>query len=138
MAGFIPNAWLARLEEATAGKTAISTGTRYLGLATSLPTDRQTATLGSISEVTTAGYARVAVPAFAAATTTAPVRITTPTTFTFAALSADMIVPANYAFLTDAASGTSGLIMYVFELSEPVLGLSGEPITVPGNTLIIE
>jgi hypothetical protein len=66
------------------------------------------------------------------------VQITTPTAFSFDALTADMDVPANYAFLTEAATGTSGDIRYIFDLAEPVLGKTGEPINVPASTLIIE
>ena len=138
MAGYVPNPWLARLQEALVGRTAITTATVYLGLATAVPDDPYSATLATITEVSTAGYARKVVPAFSAATLVDPVQITTPTAFTFNALTADMAVPANYAFLTDAASGTVGGLRYIFELTEPILGRTGEPISVPANTLIIE
>jgi hypothetical protein len=138
MAGYVPNAWVARLLEATTGKTAITTGTVYLGLALAVPTDPLTSTLATVTEVTTAGYARIAVPAFGSASTVYPVQITTPTAFNFAAMSADMASPANYAFLTDALTGTAGNLRYIFELIEPVLGKAAEPINIPANTLIIE
>lgn len=138
MAGFVPNGWAARLLEATAGKTAITAGTVYLGLAWTMPDDPLTATLSTISEVNTAGYARIAVPAFGAATTVAPVKITTPTAFSFAALTADMALEAPYAFLADVVSGTAGNLRYVFQLEIPILGKAGEPLTVPASTLIIE
>lgn len=138
MAGFVPNTWAARLLEATAGRTAISTATVYLGLAWSVPEDPLTATLANIQEVNTAGYARVAVPAFSAAVTTTPVKILTPTAFSFAAMSADMDREANFAFITDAQTGTTGNIRYLFELEVPVLGKSGVPLTVPASTLVIE
>lgn len=138
MAGFVPNEWAARLLEATAGRTAVAAGTVYLGLAHSLPDDPLTSTLANITEVTTAGYARVAVPAFSAATTTPPVRTTTPTAFSFAAFTADMPYEANFAFLTDAASGTAGTLRYIFQLEVPVLGRTGEPLNIPASTLILE
>lgn len=138
MAGFVPNAWAARLLEATAGRTGTGVGTVYLGLAHALPTDPLTSTLANITEVTTAGYARIAVPSFSAASTTPPVRITTPTAFAFAAFTADMPYEANYAFLTDALSGTSGTLRYVFQLEVPVLGRTGEPLNIPASTLTIE
>ena len=143
MAGFVPNEWAARLLEATAGKTAITTSAVYLGLAVNIPTDPLTATLDTIEEVvevvdTGIGYSRVAVPAFNAATGTAPVKITTPTEFSFTAFTADQTVEANYAFLTDAASGTAGTLRYVFELEVPVLGRAGQPLNIPASTLIIE
>lgn len=138
MAGFVPNKWAARLLEATAGKTAITPGTLYLGLALALPDDPLTSDLSSIVEVSTAGYARVAVPVFNAATTSTPVKILTPTAFTFPALTADMTDAANYAFLADVPSGAGGTLRYVFGLELPILGLVGEPINVPASTLIIE
>lgn len=138
MAGFTPNAWAARLLEATAGKTAITAGTVYLGLALEVPEDPLTATLANITEVTTAGYARIAVPAFSAATTVAPIKETTPTAFSFAATSADMTLAANWAFLTDVLAGTAGIIRYVFALEYPVLGRAGVPINIPASTLVIE
>lgn len=139
MAGYVPNEWVARLLEATVGRTATSAGTVYLGLALTLPEDPLTATLATIQEVTTTGYARKAVPAFDAAVLgVTGMQVTTPTAFSFNALTADMEIPANYAFLTDAAAGTAGTIRYIFELAEPVLGKAGEPINIPASTLIIE
>jgi hypothetical protein len=138
MAGLVPNAWAARLLEATAGRTAITTGTVYLGLALSVPDDPLTSILSNISEVTTTGYARKAIPAFSAATTTAPVKITTPTAFSFDAFTVDQDLPAYWAFLTDAASGTAGTLRYLFNLEVPVLGRAGEPLNIPASTLVIE
>ena len=138
MAGFVPNAWAARLLEATAGKTAITASTLYLGLATAMPNDPLTATLANLTEVTTAGYARKQIPAFGSASTTAPIKITTPTAFSFNAFTEDQATPANWAFLTDAASGTVGTLRYIFQLEVPVLGRNGEPLNIPASTLIIE
>jgi hypothetical protein len=138
MAGYVTNPWAARLLEATAGKTAITTGTVYLGLALTIPDDPLTATLANITEVTTAGYARIAIPAFSAATTTAPIKITTPTAFSFAAFTADQATEANWAFLADVLSGTAGILRYLFQLEVPVLGRTGEPLNIPASTLILE
>lgn len=138
MAGFVPNAWAARLLEATAGKTAITTGTVYLGLALTVADNPLTSTLATITEVSTAGYARIAVPAFSSATTTPPLKITTPTAFSFAAFSADQTLEAPWAFLTDVISGTAGNLRYLFQLANPVLGLAGNPLSIPASTLVIE
>lgn len=138
MAGFVPNAWAARLVEATAGKTAITTASMYLGLASAIPEDPLTATLANITEITGGGYARKVIPAFDSATTTAPVKITTPTAFSFTAPTSDWTQAALYAFLTDAASGTAGTLRYLFELQLPVQGLTGQPISIPASTLVIE
>lgn len=138
MAGFVPNEFRAVLLEATAGKTTVTLGTVYLGLATALPADPQTTSLATLTEVTTSGYARKAIPAFNAASVVAPVQIVEPTAFSFNALTADMTVPALYAFITPASSGTASLVRYVFELPAPLQGRNGEALTVPANTLIIE
>lgn len=138
MAGIITKTWAGRLLEATAGRTAISAGTVYLGLAIAVPDDPSTATLSNITEVTTAGYARKAIPAFNAADITARPVITTPTLFSFNNLTADMTQGAPYAFLTDVASGTAGILRYIWLLPAPVLGVTGVPITVPASALTIE
>lgn len=138
MAGFVPNPWAARLLEATVGKTAITAGNVYFGLAWSMPEDILTATLATINEVDTPGYARKQIPAFDAASLVAPIRITTPTEFAFDALTEDMTVPAGWAFITDAAAGTAGDIRYIIELETPVLGRLGVPLSIPASTLVIE
>lgn len=138
MAGYVPNAFRALLLEALAGRTTMSSATVYLGLATAIPEDPLTATLTNITEVTTTGYARKAIPAFNAASTTPPIQITTPTAFSFTAFTADMATPAYYAFVTAAASGTASPIRYIFELPSPVLAVSGVPVNIPANALIIE
>lgn len=137
MAGYIPNLYRATLLEVLAGRTAASTATVYLGLATSLANDPQTTTLANMVEVTTAGYARKAIPAFSAAGNNPP-QITTPTTFSFNALTADMLLPANWAFITNGSSGTGGDLRYIFDLADAVLGRNGEPINIPASSLIIE
>lgn len=138
MAGFVPNQFLGKVLEAIAGRTSISSTTVYLGLAVSLPEDPATVTLANLIEVTTAGYARKSVPVFDPASAVAPIQTLVSSDFAFNALSEDMVDYAYYAFLTDAPSGTSGFLHYVWELPTPIQGRSGEAIKVPSNQLIIE
>ena len=138
MAGFVPNEYRVLLLEGLVGRTAISTATVYLGLALSLPTDPSTATLATISEVTTSGYARKAIPAFPAATLGPPVQMVHTTAFAFNVLTADMTTPAYFAFMTAASSGTAAPIRYIWELPGGVQGRTGEPINIPANMLVIE
>jgi hypothetical protein len=138
MAGYIPNVYKATLLEALAGKTATSTASLYLGLATALPDDPLTSTLANITEVATAGYARIAVGTWGSATTDKPVQIAVPAAFQFAAFSADMTQAAPYAFLTTAATGTAAPIRYIFMLAEPQLIRAGTPTVIPAGALIIE
>ncbi len=138
MAGFIPNAYAATLLDLIAGRVAQTAGTVYLGLATAVPEDPLSTTLATLTEVTTPGYARVAVPAFSAASTVAPVRTTSPTAFSFPSFTADQTIAATYAFLTNVATGTAGQVRYLFQLETPVLGRVGEPLNIPASTLVIE
>lgn len=138
MAGFVPNEFLAKVLEAIAGRTSISSTTVYLGLARELPVDPLTTTLSTLIEVTTAGYVRKSVPVFDPASTTGPIQILVSSDFSFNPLTEDMVDPALYAFLTDASSGVSGLIHYVWELPDPFQGRSGEALKVPADQLIIE
>ncbi len=140
MAGYIPNAWRATLLEVTAGKTAVSTATLYLGLATAIPEDPLSSTLSNITEVTTAGYARKQIPAFGAATTSSSgtVQITTPTQFQFDNFTADQVAPILYAFITSAASGTGAPIRYLLPLADALRPAANRPIEIPASTLILE
>lgn len=138
MAGFVPDAFRAVLLEGLAGRTAIPTAPLYLGLATALPDVVLSSTLANISEVTTAGYARIATSVFNPATTVSPIQIWNTSVFNFASLTADMAVPAPWAFLTTAATGTAAPIRYVFQLAEAVWAAASDPIRVPAAALIIE
>lgn len=89
-----------------ARNTGSSPTTVYLGLATVAVT--ATDTLASITEVTTAGYSRQAVT-FGAPSGSDPTVIANTNALTFGPFSADPPSVA-YAFLTDAASGTTGTI----------------------------
>jgi hypothetical protein len=110
MAGFVPNEYLAILKEALLGKTTITSGSVYLGLARSLPADPTTAALANIQEVVTAGYARKLIPTANPSTVLSPSQIVVPTAFSFNALSADMVDAAFYAFVTDSSSGNGSNI----------------------------
>lgn len=141
MAGFVPYEWQARILESTSGRTSVSSTTLYLGLAVIVPQDDPESTsLSTLTEVTTSGYQRVQIPVFDPASTTPPIQITVSSDFAFAAVDEDMDDDnaANYVFMTDAASGTSGVVRYVWELTEPVKALAGQPIKIPANQLIIE
>lgn len=118
--------------DAMTGRATQSARTMYVGLATVAVTDADT--LSTITEVSTAGYARQAV--------------------TFGAPSGDPQVSANsapvsfgpftadppsvgYGFLTSAASGTSGEIVYrwAFDVAKDV-GI-GDSLQIPTGALTI-
>lgn len=138
MAGFVPNVWRATLLDVNSGRATVNSSSLYLGLIISIPDDPYTATLDTIIEPTTAGYVRVAIPTFDAATTVAPIQSVVSSDFQFGALTEDMVDPVNYAFMTNALAGTSGQLRYIWELATPILGKAGQPIIIPANTLILE
>lgn len=102
-----------RALDAMMGKAVAAIGaSTYLGLATVDPGENPT--LASISEVTTAGYARqlvnMSVASDASTTQSSNAEVETWGPFT------DDPPPIGWAFLTDAASGTTGTILERWKL----------------------
>lgn len=114
MSGYLTTVAKKFLLDSLVGKALPFTAPRttYFGLATALSLDTDP-TLSNISEVTTPGYARVAV-AWDAATGT-PVFVDNTSDLTIGPVTADS-PPAGFAFLTDASTGNS--------IAAPVLTLS--------------
>jgi hypothetical protein len=106
----------------------------YLGLAIAIPDEP--VTLATLAEVTTAGYARVQVTW--AAPTGTPISTTNSASVQFGPVTADMDTEATYAFLTDSSSGTSGTVLYLWQLLEPVLAKANKPIFVAAGALTIQ
>lgn len=112
--------------------TGTSPTTWYLGLATSAVS--ATTTLATVSEVTTAGYARQACT-FNAPSGSNPVTFALAADEVFGPFSADP-PSIGYAFLTDASSGTVGTI-YARWSGVAVDAGNGESLTVKAGTLTI-
>lgn len=113
--------------------------TVYVGFASEFPVDT-VATLENVTEITTAGYTREAV-SWAGNDLAEPVQNWNETDLTFGPMEADMTVPANYAFLCTAASGTTGDLLISWDLENtpgPIQVSLGEPILVPATQLIVE
>jgi hypothetical protein len=110
--------------------------TLYLGLATAVV--GATSTLASITEVTTAGYARQPV-AFSAPSGSSPVVAvnSADVTFTFSTDPPADPPAISYAFLTDAASGTSGIIFARWTSPAPVDAAVGESLRVAAGALVL-
>src|SRR6266542_3976091 len=96
----------------------------FLGLAVAIP-DSDIG-LDTIAEVTTAGYARMQTTW--SAPTGTPVSIANSASIAFGPVTADMDTAALYAFLTDASSGTTGTVLYVWQLVEAVQAKANKPI----------
>lgn len=136
MPGFTPDAEKAVLLDYLTGRNVAYTAARnsYLGLAVAIPDEP--ITLATLAEVTTAGYARVQVTW--AVPTGSPMAILSSASVQFGPVTADMDTAATYAFLTEASSGTTGTVLYVWQLLEPVLALTNKPIFVAAGALTIQ
>lgn len=134
MAGFLTPAGKAYLLNALVGKGA-SARSVYLGLSEGLPLDGDI-TLATITEPSDAGYARAAVEWNSSVIDGLSVSIKNSNEETLGTAVADMNA-ASYAFLASTA-GTTGDLLYVWELAEPVSALAGKPIIVPAQALVIE
>jgi hypothetical protein len=136
MPGFTTDAEKATLLDYLTGRAVAYTAARnsYLGLAVAIPDSN--ITLATLAEVVTAGYARVQVTWAAPAGT--PMSITNSASVQFGPVTADMDSAAPYAFLTDASSGTTGTVLYVWQLTEAVLAKALKPIFVAAGALTIQ
>jgi hypothetical protein len=105
MAGFMTSPAKKALLDALVGKVLpwAAPRTTYLGLAVELPLQDEP-TLGNITEVTTPGYARVAVT-WDPATSVAPIFVDNTSALQFGPVTADMNPAAAYAFLTESSTG---------------------------------
>jgi hypothetical protein len=106
----------------------------YLGLAVAIPDAG--ITLTTLAEVVTPGYARVQV--VWSAPTGVPVSIANSANIQFGPVTADMDSAAGYAFLTEVLAGTAGTVLYIWQLTEPVLAKANKPIFVAAGALTIQ
>ena len=136
MPGFTPDAEKAILLDYLTGRAVAYTAARnsYLGLAVAVPDEP--ITLALLAEVTTAGYARVQTTWSTPAGS--PVAIPNSASVQFGPVTADMDTAAIYAFLTEASSGTTGTVLYVWSLLEPVQAKMNKPIFVAAGALTIQ
>lgn len=116
--------------DAMTGRATQTARTTYLALLTSAPTDATT--LATMSEVTTAGYARQSVTW--SAPSGDPSETHNTNTITFGAFTAD---PPNvtHCALVSAASGTTGDFIYYWTLDTARDGISGDSIRVAASAL---
>lgn len=136
MPGFAPDAAKAILLDYLTGRNVAYTAARnsYLGLAIAIPDEP--ITLATLAEVTTAGYARVQVTWTAPAGS--PIAIPNSASVQIGPVTADMDTAAAYAFMTEAASGTTGTVLYVWQLLDPVQAKMNKPIFVAAGALTIQ
>jgi hypothetical protein len=106
----------------------------YIALLTSSVPDN--IGLSSIPEVTTAGYARQLVT-WSASTIARPSLTGNNAVITFGPVTADMSVPATHVALVTAATGTSGDVLYVWQLDTTQQAVNGQALQMAVNKLTL-
>lgn len=101
----------------------VSTGARYLALLTADPQALPAVHLSDLAEVLTAGYARAAVT-MSAASAAYPSFAANSALVTFGPFTADMLTAAVAVALVSAASGTTGSLLYTWEMPPPPDGMT--------------
>jgi hypothetical protein len=132
LAGELTRAGQRRALDAGVGKAISAFTTVYVGLATADP--GKNPTLAGVSEITTAGYARQAVT-LSAASDADPSVVSNSGILTFGAFTADP-PSISHCFLTDAATGTSGSIVYKWTLDTPRDPGNGDSVQFAAGALI--
>lgn len=118
--------------DAATGRATQTARTVYLALLTAAPSD--TTTVATMSEVTTAGYARQ--PITFSAPTSDPSQTSNTATITFGPFSAD---PPNVAYgaLVSTASGTGGDFIAYWTAALAVDATTGQSIQVAAGACIL-
>ncbi|MFE9525244.1 hypothetical protein [Streptomyces sp. NPDC006631] len=138
MAGTNPF-WAAAALDFLTGRAVAYTAPRstYLALLTADPTpeDGSAASMTTMSEITTAGYARQQV------TWTAPAGVTKVTAnnalLFYGPFTADMTDAASFAALVTTASGTAGQIIYVWPIDGPLQAATNESLQIAAGSLTL-
>jgi len=94
----------------------VSSGTYYLALCTADPS--QATTVAALQEVTTSGYARVAVT-FGSPTNAYPSVIANSAIISFGPFTANMALAAQWLAMVTSSSGTGGALKYTWTLDSP-------------------
>lgn len=117
--------------DAITGRATQTSRTTYIALLTTAPSDATT--LGTMVEVTTAGYSRQAVTWSTPASD--PRATSNSSTLTFGPFSAD---PPNipYCALVSASSGTTGDFLWFWTLDNARDAANGDSLTVASGALV--
>lgn len=113
--------------------TGRGVSTVYLALLTADPGDSPT--VASLAEDTTSGYSRQA-PTFAVPSGDPASTINT-NLVTFGPYTANQASPVTHIALVEHASGTSGVVRYVWELDASVQALSTQTLLIPIGSLVL-
>lgn len=114
--------------------TAVSGVTTYLALLTADPSGLST--IAALSEVTTSGYARVAMT-WSAPSASIPSVISNTNLVAFGPMTANMALPAQWLALVTSASGTSGELKYTWSMDNPEQVLATQTVNIAAGALTI-
>lgn len=120
----------------------VKSGTLYLALLIADPnftgpSGGDSVNISDLVEDPTPGYSRQSIT-FAEATDAVPAVTTNTNTITFGPYTANQSQPVGWAALVTASTGTTGLLLYTWELDTPQQVQVSEPIIVPPSTLELD
>lgn len=126
--------WAGNALDFLTGRAVAYTAPRstYLALISGNPGDDDW-TLATLPEITTAGYARQQVTW--TAPTGSPAATHNNALLFFGPFTADMLDAANYAALVTAASGTTGAVIFVWPIDNPLLAVTNESLQIAAAAL---
>jgi hypothetical protein len=112
-------------------------GSTYIALLSSDP--GVAPTMASLPEIVTPGYARQPVLWTPATQVNAgePLQESNTALLTFGPFTANMLLDATWAALVDVATGTTGLVRWIWHLPAPANAALGESIQVPIGKAIV-
>lgn len=110
--------------------------TTYLALLIADPTgDTGTADMTTLPEISTPGYARQQV--VWTAPSGSPLTTANNALLFFGPFTADMVDAASFAALVTTASGTSGDVVYVWPIDDPLLAATNESLQIAAGALTL-
>ena len=114
---------------------------RYIALLTaspytSGPSGGYAQAISDLVEVTTAGYSRQSV-AFTDASASYPAPVSNSAVLTFGPMTANMALSAQWAAMVTAVTGTTGLLLYFWNLDTPQQVSVSQSVQIPIGSLIL-
>lgn len=138
MAGTTPT-WAKNALDFLTGRAVAYTTPRttYLALLSADPTpeDGSAINMSALPEITTAGYARQQVTWTAPSGN--PATTKNNTLLFFGPFTADMTDAATHAALVSTASGTTGDVIYVWPIADPLLAVTNESLQIAAGSLTL-
>jgi hypothetical protein len=137
MAGTVPT-WAGNALDFLTGRAVAYTAPRntYLALLIADPGgDTDTIDMTTLPEITTAGYARQQV--VWTAPSGSPMTTANNALLFYGPFTADMVDAAQYAALVTTASGTTGDVIYVWPIDDPLQAATNESLQIAAGALTL-